>query len=326
MKNKILVLICLILILNNINIFSENNKEKELIKIAYEAYEKQNDNKALNFVNKVLKINPNNIKALFIRSKIYFFKNKFNLALKDINLALENISKTNDDKIIKLKAPLIRDRAVIYNSSGKYKIALKDFLEVLKIYELNKISDFEIAVVYFDVALTYCNIKNNKESLNYLEKAIDYNPFELRYYDLGIYLLQNLNKKEKLNYYYERRSLLKKYSKVFSTKIKQHVYNISSDEYNSIDGFEKYYELKFKKNGEVQDSKFFPIIKVNDILEDKYFSDSFSEIMGNYMLVNNSFTDKKYKILALKIETFYYDSSVQDLHFIYKVKLESLHD
>lgn len=319
MKLKYLLFIFIILS-NNFQLFSEKNSEDELLNLAYDAYIKENDNEAYNYANKVLKINPGNIKALFIRSKIYMFRKRYDLSLKDINKTLDLLSDTRDEKLLLLNAQLLRDRGIIFDIQNKPEKALQDFLEVVKI---NK----DDTMINLDIAIAYYNMKDFENSLKYFNTAVDLNPFELSYYNFGIQLSQVLGDNKNLNYYKERANLLYKYSIIFNSKIKNNLVNMSLENYNTTDGVEKYYELIFKNNGDLLDQKYSPIIKIDDILDMQLFSDSFSIIMGNYMLVHNDFSKnygKKVKIKALKIETFYEEGNTHDLHFIYKVKIEEL--
>lgn len=322
MKIKLLILF----ISFNLIVFSyaKDNSDDNNLKIAFDAYMNQDDNTAFIYANKVLKVDENNVKALFIRSKVNFFRNDFKTSFKDINLALDQISKSNDKSLNDLKVQFLRDRGVIYDYQGDYEKSLKDFFEVIDLYKKYTISDFDNAMINFDVSMVYFHLKKNEDSLKYLEYAIDLNPFELSYYDSGIYLLQTLKINKNLNIYLERANVLKKYSNLISKKIIDKIFNVSNEVFNKTEGIEKFYELIFTKDGDLQDPKLFPIINLGDITEIRYFSNNFTEYKGNYMMARNDFTNKKVKIKALKIVTFYEDNSYHDLHFIYKVKLEEI--
>ena len=324
MKHKFFYLLLVVFFANIFLSSQDISKIEEDLNIALEAYKNQDDIKALNYANKVLKKDKNNVKALFVRSKILFFKKNYKSSLLDINTALEEIERSNNINLQNFKIPFLRDRGVIYDYQGYYDKALQDFFEALTLSNDYPTTDFENAMMNFDIAVAYYNMKKFEDSYKYLEIALDFNPFELSYYGLGINLLKILKLETNLNYYYERGNVLNKYSNIIMSKIADKVFNMPNEIYQKLNGIEKYYELKFTKDGELQDPELFPVIKIGDILETNFFSDNFSEFMGNYMLVRKDFSKNKMKVIGLKIITFYEDSSYQDLHFIYKVKLEEV--
>ena len=91
--NRLTILIsAFLLILTGSNVYAQKNKPENdhNLKNAYEVLQEEKDEaKALDLVTKQLRETPDNVEALLLRMKIYYYRGEYGHALKDINHALK---------------------------------------------------------------------------------------------------------------------------------------------------------------------------------------------------------------------------------------------
>lgn len=126
--------------------------------------------KALDVLDTVLKYEPKNSKAYYYRGLIFEYKNEEENALDNYTLAIK-YSKVLFPSVYFYRGDLY------YSYKKDYKKALSDYTKCIKIYEdnLNKdLIDFNsIGDVYFNRALTYYKLGDDKKIIKDLYKALE---------------------------------------------------------------------------------------------------------------------------------------------------------
>ena len=115
---------------------------------------------ALNEVDKLLKIEPQNIDALYLRAYFYLSTEQKQKALEDYT-AILNLETTHDGALT--------NRALLYMEEEKYDLAMTDINRRIK-------NDPKNWMALYDRA--YCHALNNnyKDAIADFEKVILYNP------------------------------------------------------------------------------------------------------------------------------------------------------
>ena len=143
MKHLLTLLATLLLATLSVNTFAQKNKTENdyNLKKPYEVLNEENDNdKALELVNKQLQETPENVEALMLRMKIFRRKGEFGRALKDVNQVLK-LNKPKKSGIANSfvhwwKAYIYRDMGDIKASEASlktaYELAQKDNKENLQ--------------------------------------------------------------------------------------------------------------------------------------------------------------------------------------------------
>ena len=112
---------------------------------------------AINTYKQILLLNSNESKAYFEIGVLLFMQSKFDLAIESFSSAL-NINRD---------ARYLNDRGSCYRKLAKYDLAIKDYLEAIKI-------DPSLVFVYNNLASTYRKSGENEKALTYYSYAISY--------------------------------------------------------------------------------------------------------------------------------------------------------
>ena len=97
---------------------------------AVEAYYEDDDqNKALELVNKILDDNPDHLDARYLRSNIYWNNDKYDAAIRDVTYAIKNYKGEPDV----YKSTLYGLRGAIYSDLERHADAAKDYQMAAKL-------------------------------------------------------------------------------------------------------------------------------------------------------------------------------------------------
>ena len=121
-------------------------------------YKLNNIEQAFNDYSEAIKIEPTNFKALSSRAEIHAFKGDFQLALRDLDLA---ISEKNDDPSF-------------YIMKGKILGSLGQSDDAIKQFELALDLDSASVDAYYNIGITYLGLYEYSNSIKYFEKAIKF--------------------------------------------------------------------------------------------------------------------------------------------------------
>lgn len=137
-------------------------KTQEIIWTIYNKAIRENDHKVkVHFFSEVLKLDPLNVHALIDRGISFKFLKEFGRAMQDLDTAIElnpNLAKA------------YLNRGYILEENGKYLEAIDDFDKAEELGFPNK------ALLFNNYAVAYRRLKDFPRAVDYVIKAIEYNP------------------------------------------------------------------------------------------------------------------------------------------------------
>ena len=166
----------------------EEKQHKQLLKRLAEQLERENHPKVLNIVNKLLKIDPNNIQLLQIKTNACCHLGKNELGLKTV----EKILKLDpEDKIGNtIRGDFLKELGRTKEALVCYNKAIADFPEDYSL-DFRNISLME-------------RLDYNEDSLNFLKELLEENPYNTEAYMIIGYIYNILSKHEEALEYFDK--------------------------------------------------------------------------------------------------------------------------
>ena len=141
------------------------------------------DDKAIDFITKLIEENPNNSYYYYTRGEMYRFKEKYRDAILDYNKAIDLYLKQKEDNLTTYD---VEDHSIYYVSRAQAKSELKDYIgaiaDVNKALEISPLSDF----LYYIRAYNKFNLGDYRGAILDYSKYIVSNPKDAdKYYYRG---------------------------------------------------------------------------------------------------------------------------------------------
>ena len=185
-------------------------------------YEDKDPEKALELVDEMLSDNPAHLDSRFLRAKIYWHKDKYDYALRDLNYAIKNYK----GKPLVYKSTLYSLRGAIYDDMERYSDAARDYQVAAKmakkdnpervqsylfdyaqsLYNANDLAGAE--KIYFQMlkddegdvgamiglSRNYMDQKNYDEAMKYIKMAESYDESYSQIYRFKMQILDKIGK------------------------------------------------------------------------------------------------------------------------------------
>ena len=151
----------------------KENDPVALVKQSIAFIEEGQNDRAISYCNKAIKINPSYSEAYNTRGRSYYGKHQYDKAISDYNEAL-NINP--------LQAAAYNNRGIIYGSKGQYDKAIYDFNKALDVDP----RDFE---AHLNRGRAYKEKHQYDKAISNYNKAVDINPRYFRAYNNKAWIL-----------------------------------------------------------------------------------------------------------------------------------------
>jgi tetratricopeptide (TPR) repeat protein len=152
----------------------------------YSAQEKGFNERAIEYYQKAIELNPNYAYAYNNMGLAYIITLKNNEGIRYCQKAIE----------------LNPNYAYAYNNMGTAYANLMDYCEAIKCFQKAIVLDPNDAMAYNNMGSAYICLKDYREAIRYIQKAIDLNPnYATVYYNMGIAYYYLGNAQEQINCY-----------------------------------------------------------------------------------------------------------------------------
>jgi len=126
---------------------------------------------AVDFLDKAIKLDPAYENAIYVRAESFLALKKYNLAIDDYTRVINN-RKTHDS----YTAEYFLKRAVARMETKDYRGAYQDFSKAFELVPIYADGHYEYS------RFKYLTLKDKNEAINEINRAIDINPQDARYY------------------------------------------------------------------------------------------------------------------------------------------------
>ena len=245
-----------------------------------------NSTSAISNYSKAINIEPEIETAYKYRAQIYWFNNKLKKAYNDINKAIE-INPEGDPSLYKLKGNIFNANQEDLKAIDSYKISL----------ELDPMDDN----VYSSIAENYLFLKQYRNSLTYINKAIQLNKNDAYYYKIRGKAYKGIQEYNNAKINFEKAITISPKKDEYYIELGSLYYDLNKYK-SSVYYLKKAVELNNKESytyyllGNVY-------YDVNDFEASIYYlskSNSIKASSGNYMIIGMCYGQQKKHITAIK--------------------------